>query len=89
MAITLFDQAIYSGSNFFISVVIGRLCSKQELGLYLLGFTILVFMSNVQVALISSAYTVYYPKIKDENTRKAVSKPTFLLYKLSPSLNVQ
>ena len=67
MAITLFDQAIYSGSNFFISVVIGRLCSKQELGLYLLGFTILVFMSNVQVALISSAYTVYYPKIKDEN----------------------
>ncbi|HEX71760.1 MAG TPA: hypothetical protein ENN65_00375, partial [Candidatus Hydrogenedentes bacterium] len=35
-ALTIADQGIVSSANFATSIIIGRMCSKEEFGLYLL-----------------------------------------------------
>ena len=57
--ITIIDQAVASATNFAASVIIGRACSKDELGFYMLGFSIMLFGAGVQQALILSPYTVF------------------------------
>ena len=57
--ITIIDQALASAANFAASVIIGRTCSKDELGFYMLGFSIMLFGAGVQQALILSPYTVF------------------------------
>ena len=58
-AATVADQAVVSATNFVTSVIIGRACSKDELGFYMLGFTIMLFATGVQQALILSPYIVF------------------------------
>jgi len=58
------DQAVVSATNFLTGVIIGRACTKEEFGLYMLGFTIMLFVMTVQTSLISSPYTVYSPRLK-------------------------
>jgi O-antigen/teichoic acid export membrane protein len=57
-AATIADQAVASATNFVTSVIIGRACSQEELGFYMLGFTIMMFSTGVQHALILSPYIV-------------------------------
>ena len=45
-AATVADQAVASATNFVTSVIIGRACSKDELGFYMLGFTIMLFANG-------------------------------------------
>ncbi len=68
--ITLFDQAIASGTNFLTGVIIGRLCSKEQFGLYMLGFSIVLFITNTQVSFISTPYTVYVPRLKGKDASR-------------------
>ncbi|UCF63907.1 MAG: oligosaccharide flippase family protein [bacterium] len=60
--LTLLDQGIFSLGNFFTSVLIGRYCAKEELGLYLLGFTIIYFLMDAQSAFITTPYTIFIPR---------------------------
>ena len=62
--IALADQIIASTTNFFTGVIIGRACIKEEFGLYMLGFTIMWLVIDLQGSLISSPYTVYSPRFK-------------------------
>ena len=55
----LADQAIVSGTNFLITVIVGRLCGINELGVYALGFSIVILIVNMQESLIFVPYTVY------------------------------
>lgn len=64
--LTIVDQGIVSAANFFTSIIIGRACSKDEFGLYMLGFSIVILCVNTQVSLISAAYTVYSPRLPGE-----------------------
>jgi O-antigen/teichoic acid export membrane protein len=57
------DQAISSANNFLTSVIIGRVCSQDELGLYLLGFSIILFAATAQSALILSPFSVISPRL--------------------------
>ena len=50
--VTLSDQAIVSAVNFLTGVIIARTCSKEGFGLYTLGFSIMLFVVNMQGALI-------------------------------------
>jgi len=61
-AATVADQAVVSATNFVTGVVIGRACSKDELGFYMLGFTIMLFANGIQQALILSPYIVFSDK---------------------------
>ena len=57
--LALADQAVASGTNFFTLVIIGRLCTKEDLGLYVLVFSIAIFIINIQDSLFFTSYTVY------------------------------
>ena len=56
------DQAVASATNFATGVIIGRACSKDELGFYMLGFTIMLVLNSIQQALILSPYIVFSAK---------------------------
>lgn len=57
--LTLLDQAVVSATGFLTGVIVGRLCGKQEFGLFLLGQTIIWFVMEFQNVLILSPYTFY------------------------------
>lgn len=62
--ITLADQTVASATNFLTGVIIGRACAKEEFGLYMLGFSIVLFVVNLQTFLISTPYMIYSPRLK-------------------------
>jgi O-antigen/teichoic acid export membrane protein len=57
--LSLIDQAIVSAANFLTTVVIGRVCGAEELGIYSLAFTVVVLITNLQTAVLSTPYTIY------------------------------
>lgn len=62
--IALADQAVASATNFLTGVIIGRACTKEQFGLYMLGFSIVLFVMSLQTSLISTPYMVYSPRLK-------------------------
>ena len=62
--LTLADQAVASTTNFLTGVIIGRACTKEEFGLYMLGFTILFFATDLHASLVSTPYMIYSPRLK-------------------------
>ena len=58
------DQAVASLTNFFTGLIIGRTCTKEEFGLYTLGFSIVLFFTSMQMALISNPYSIHCPRLK-------------------------
>ena len=62
--ISLADQAVASATNFLTGVIIARACSKEELGLYMLGFSLVLLMMDFQTSLITTPYMVYGPRLK-------------------------
>ena len=62
-ALSLADQAVVSLASFCTGVIIGRSCGKDQLGLYVLGMSIINFLLQMQYAFISSPYTVFSPQL--------------------------
>ena len=61
---SLADQAVTSATNFLTGIIIARACSKEELGLYMLGFSLILFVTDMQTSLIATPYMVYAPRLK-------------------------
>ena len=61
--IALVDQSIVSATNFITGVIIGRTLSKEQFGLYMLGFTIVFFIITLQSSLILRPYIVFSPRL--------------------------
>jgi O-antigen/teichoic acid export membrane protein len=59
---TIVDQAIVSGTSFCLSVIVARKCSKEELGVYVLGMSVIQFVTGFQTSLITMPYTFYSPR---------------------------
>lgn len=59
---TFIDQAIVSGTSFCLSVIIARTSSKDELGLYVLGMSIVLFVIGLQNSLITMPYIFHSPR---------------------------
>jgi O-antigen/teichoic acid export membrane protein len=66
---TLINQGVVSASNFLTGIFIGRACSKDEFGLYILGFSIVLFVLDLQISLVSTPYMVYSPRLKGLSLR--------------------
>lgn len=64
--LTVADQGVVSAANFISLIIVGRACVQAELGLYSLGFTVVLFAMNSQNALITSAYIVFSPRLEGE-----------------------
>ena len=60
--LTLIDQALVSGTTFLASIIIGRTCEKEQLGLYLIGLSIIWFLTEWQGVIIWEPYTVFRHK---------------------------
>ncbi len=61
---TLANQGVVSATNFLTSVAIGRFCTKDQFGLYMLGYSIVLFVLDLQISLISTPYMIYSPRLK-------------------------
>jgi O-antigen/teichoic acid export membrane protein len=63
--LSLIDQLVASATNFATGVIIGRVGTQEEFGLYLLGFTVVSLGLLLQTSLISSPYMVYRPRLDE------------------------
>jgi O-antigen/teichoic acid export membrane protein len=58
--LSVIDQAVVSATTFLTAVIIGRICSKDALGIYSLAFSILLLVRGVHYQLVSVPYTFYW-----------------------------
>ena len=56
---SIFDQAVVSGANFLSMWILVHACSQDEVGVYSLAFTVVLFLIAAQGNLVSVPYTVY------------------------------
>lgn len=61
------DQGFCSIANFLTGVLVARACTKSEYGVFVLGLTILRFMTGLQNSLVSIPYTIQYPRCDIED----------------------
>lgn len=57
----LADQAICSGANFSSGIIVARNCAPAQFGTYLLAFSLLLVLIDIQAALIWTPYTIKAP----------------------------
>lgn len=67
-SLALMDQAVVSVTNFLTTLLIGRWCGADELGVYAIGFSLLVSWSCVQDALISLPYAIQWHRRSRETS---------------------
>ena len=82
--VSLLDQGIVSLANFLTGVLVARSCPKEELGLYSLGFSVLLFCTGIQSAVISVPYTIYSPQVAERE--RAAYSGSALVHQLALSL---
>jgi len=57
--LSIFDQAIYSGTSFVTAVIVGRSLSTSDLGVYYLTLTIVMVLFGIQDNLVAGPYAIY------------------------------
>lgn len=57
--VALADQAVVSATSLAASVLIGRLAGDQALGIYVLGFSVILLVGVVQDSLVNVPYTFF------------------------------
>jgi O-antigen/teichoic acid export membrane protein len=60
---TIADQGVVSMTNFLTGVIVARCCSRAELGLYSLGFSVVLLLTSAQTYLVSVPYNVYCMRV--------------------------
>ncbi len=68
--LALVDQALVSGTNFLTTIWIGRICGAEELGIYTLGFTVVIFFNVILESLISTPFTIYVNRLSGDARRR-------------------
>ncbi len=63
--LALIDQVVASATNFLTGMIVARACTREEFGIYVLCFNVIMFILDIQTALISSSYMVYSQRLKD------------------------
>lgn len=64
------DQVVASATTFLTGVAIGRVCAKDEFGLYTLGFSLFIFVMTLQTSLILTPFMVQLPRLGAEAARR-------------------
>lgn len=57
--VSLFDQAVFSGTSFATTILLARLATQSDLGVYYLAFSVFLLVLGVQTQVISAPYMVY------------------------------
>lgn len=58
----LFDQALVSGVNFVMAILLARLLGIENFGLYAFGWMVVLFVGSIQLAFIVSPLFTLFPK---------------------------
>jgi O-antigen/teichoic acid export membrane protein len=66
-SLALIDQLVVSAANFFTGVVVGRACTKDEFGLYMLGLSVALIATAPQASLVSQPYIVFSPRLTEKD----------------------
>lgn len=66
---SLASQGINSANNFITGVFLGRLCTKEEYGLYALGLSLVLLINDFQSTLVSTPYMIYSPRLQRDEKR--------------------
>jgi len=69
LALSVGAQAMVSGFHFALNLLLLRLVTPYEYGVFAFAFVMAMFASAINNALISTPLTVYTPIIEDENER--------------------
>ena len=67
---SLFDQSLVSGTRFLTSILVGSICGATELGIYALGFSVVLIILCVQMSLISRPYAIFGNQVDDVERRQ-------------------
>jgi O-antigen/teichoic acid export membrane protein len=67
---SLASQGINSANNLITGIIMGRLCPKEEYGLYALGFSLVMLITDFQSTVISTPYMIYSPRLYGEDKRR-------------------
>jgi O-antigen/teichoic acid export membrane protein len=62
--LSLADQAVVSAANFATGVILARACAKEEFGLYMLGFSLVLVALDIQTALLATPYMIHSPRLQ-------------------------
>lgn len=73
------DRIVVSGTNFLTLVIVGRVCGLDELGIFVLAWTVLLAINVIQEAFVLSPYTVFVGQFKEEEAEKAYAGTTLAL----------
>jgi hypothetical protein len=80
----LADQAVASAANFLTGEILARTCSKEELGLHMLGFSLILPVTDLQTSLIATPYMIYAQRLK--GLAHALYTGSSLIHQLALSL---
>ncbi|HLG37475.1 MAG TPA: polysaccharide biosynthesis C-terminal domain-containing protein [Nitrososphaera sp.] len=72
------DQGVCSMTNFLTGVIIGRVCTKEQLGLYTLGFSLVFLALTVQNSLVSLPYTVHAAPLHQDSSCQVYNGSTLI-----------
>jgi O-antigen/teichoic acid export membrane protein len=61
--IVLIDQGALSLATFVVGILVARATSKEEYGLYILGWSLLLILQGFHKALVGVPFTVYAPRL--------------------------
>jgi len=64
--LSVFDQAVVSGTSFATSVLLARCVSREELGTYYLALSAYYFVRGIQEQVVSAPYMIYCSRRRDQ-----------------------
>ncbi|WP_197456138.1 lipopolysaccharide biosynthesis protein [Stieleria neptunia] len=64
----LLDQFFVSGTSFLSTIVVGRYCGIEGLGLFSLAVSAIVLVRGIQETLVSAPFTVFQERLRDRMT---------------------
>ena len=66
------DQGVLSATRFLITFLIGKYAAEGELGVYSLGFSILIFLTTFQESLVTTPYQFFFPRVSEGEQRNSL-----------------
>ena len=69
-ALSVADQIAASATTFLTGALIGRVCTKEEFGYYMIAFSLLTLLMTVQGSLISTPFMVRFPRLEEQDARR-------------------
>jgi len=77
--VALIDQSMVSATNVITGIMLGRLCTKGDYGLYVLAFSLIIMSININQSMIIVPLTVQLPREPEGEERAGLIGATTVL----------